>query len=63
MINVGTGTEHTVKQYAEFIKKNIYKELKISFDGNKKMDGTRKINSLVISKRYGWFANKFKKRI
>lgn len=55
LINIGTGKEKTIKEYANIFKSLIYKDCKVIFDNNKFFDGTkRKINSISISKKYGW---------
>ena len=55
LINIGTGREKTIKEYANLFKSLIYKDCKIIFDKNKFFDGAeRKINSIKISKKYGW---------
>ena len=55
LINIGTGIDKTIKQYAEFIIKKLGLKIKINFD-NKKPDGTpRKLMDISLAKRYGWF--------
>ena len=57
MINIGTGIEKSIFQYAKFILKKINYECQIIFDKSLP-DGTpRKIidNSLALS--YGWKSN------
>jgi len=55
LINIGSGTEKTIKQYAEFVKKKLgKKKLFIKFDKSKP-DGTpRKIVDSTVAKKYGW---------
>ena len=55
LINVGTQKDNTIKEYAELILKKIGKKIKITFDNNKKMDGTsRKLLDCSLAKKYGW---------
>lgn len=54
LINIGTGKEKTIKEYAEFIIKKLGLKIKINFD-TKKPDGTlRKILDISLAKKYGW---------
>ena len=54
LINVGNKTDHTIKYYADFLRKIIYPKCKIIFD-NTKSDGTpRKLLNPDIAKKYGW---------
>ena len=55
LINIGSGEERTIKQYADFIVKKLNTKLKIKFDQNKLLDGTpRKILDCSLAKSYGW---------
>jgi GDP-L-fucose synthase len=55
LINIGTGKDKTIEQYAEFIIKKLELKIKINFD-TKKPDGTaRKLLDISIAKKYGWF--------
>ena len=57
LINVGSGVEMTIKQYAYFIKDIIYPELKIKFDNNKELNGVkRKFLNTSVARSYGWKA-------
>jgi GDP-L-fucose synthase len=57
LINVGSGLEMTIKQYAYFIKDIIYPELKIKFDNNKELNGVkRKFLDTSVARSYGWKA-------
>jgi len=57
LINVGSGVEMTIKQYAYFIKDIIYPELKIKFDNNKELNGVkRKFLDTSVARSYGWKA-------
>lgn len=54
LINIGTGKEMTIKQYAKFIMKNLNINLKINFEKNSP-DGTpRKLLDISLAKSYGW---------
>jgi GDP-L-fucose synthase len=58
LINVGSGVEMTIKQYAYFIKSIIYPELKIKFDNNRRLNGVnRKFLDLSLAKSYNWRPN------
>jgi GDP-L-fucose synthase len=57
LINIGSGVEKTVKDFANFIMKNLDIKLKIKYD-KKKPNGTpRKILDNKIAKRYHWRSN------
>ena len=56
LINIGTGKELTIKQYAKFIMNKLGIKLKIKFD-KKYPDGTpRKVLDTSLARKYGWFA-------
>ncbi len=58
LINVGSGVEMTIKQYAYFIKSIIYPELKIKFDNNRELNGVkRKFLDISLAKSYNWKPN------
>jgi GDP-L-fucose synthase len=55
LINIGSGFELSIKQYADYVAKIIGCESQIIFDGNRKMDGTkRKLVNCALAKKYGW---------
>ena len=55
LINIGSGKDFTIKQYASFIIKSLNLNIKIKFE-NSKLDGTpRKLLDISLSKKYGWF--------
>lgn len=55
LINIGSGFELSIKQYADYVARIIGYKSKIIFDGNKMMDGTkRKLVNCALAKRYGW---------
>jgi len=54
LINIGTGKDFTIKEYANFVIKSLNLDIKIKFDRSKP-DGTpRKVLDISLSKRYGW---------
>ena len=54
LINVGTGTEKTIKQYVSFLKKKINYKGKILFDRTKPNGTPRKVIDSKIALKYGW---------
>ena len=53
-INIGSGQEKSIKDFAKFVMKKLNVNLKIKFD-KKKPNGTpRKILNTNLAKRYGW---------
>ncbi len=55
LINIGSNTEMTIKDYADFIKKKIDPEVLIKFNHDKKLDGVmRKKLNLSLANQYGW---------
>ena len=54
LINVGTGTEMTIKQYVSFLKKKINYKGKILFDRTKPNGTPRKVIDSKIALKYGW---------
>ena len=53
-INIGSGVEKTILQYAKFIMSQLQLKFKIDFDLTKP-DGTpRKIVDSSLAKKYGW---------
>jgi GDP-L-fucose synthase len=56
LINIGTGVDHSIKEYANLIMKILKINLKIIFDKSKP-DGTpKKILNISVAKKYGWSA-------
>jgi GDP-L-fucose synthase len=54
-INIGTGIDMTIKDYANLIRYYLNVNLKIKFDGNTNLDGPkRKLLDNSLSKKYGW---------
>ena len=54
LINIGSGIEHTILDYAKIIMKKFDLKLKIKYSGPK-IDGTpRKLLNTKLAKKYGW---------
>lgn len=53
-INIGTGKEKTIKQYAKILSKIIQYEGKLNFKTNKLNGTPRKLLDLRIAKKYNW---------
>ncbi len=55
LINIGTGKDFTIKQYAELIAKIILKKkIIINYDKSKPNGTPRKLLDITLAKRYGW---------
>ena len=54
LINIGSGEEKTIKNFAKFIMKKINLNLKINFKRNMPNGSPRKKLDLSIAKSYGW---------
>ena len=55
LINIGSQTEMSIKDYANLIKKKIDNNILIKFNNNKKLDGVmRKKLNIGLAKSYGW---------
>ncbi len=54
LINIGSGIEMTIKDYANFIKKKFNLKLKIRYDKSKPNGTPRKIVDTKLAKSYGW---------
>ena len=56
LINIGSGVEKSINDYAKFIMKHLQLKLDIKHE-NKKLDGTpRKLLDSSLAKKYGWKA-------
>ena len=56
LINIGTGKDLTIKEYAEFIIKRLKLNLSIKYDKSYP-DGTpKKVLDISLAKKYGWVA-------
>ena len=56
LINIGSGKDYTISEYAKIILKIILpkKKIKIIFDKSKPNGTPRKIMDISIAKKYGW---------
>jgi GDP-L-fucose synthase len=55
LINIGSSTEMTIKEYANIVKKSIDSSVLIKFDNNKKIDGVkRKKLDTTLANKNGW---------
>ncbi len=55
LVNIGSLTEMTIKQYANIVKKKIDPGVLIKFDNNKKIDGVkRKKLDISLANKHGW---------
>ena len=54
LINIGTGKEMSIVNYAKFIISSLNANLKIKFDKTKPNGTPRKIVDNTIAKKYGW---------
>ena len=55
LINIGSGEEKSIKEYAYFIMKKLNIKLKIKFDKSKPNGTMRKILNTQLAKSYGWY--------
>ena len=57
LINIGSSTEMTIKEYANIVKRKIDSRVLVKFDNNKKIDGVkRKKLDITLANQYGWKA-------
>ena len=58
IINIGTGKDLSIKQYAKIILKSIIpnKKIKIRYDKSKPNGTPRKVMDVSLAKKYGWKA-------
>ncbi|MDA9616351.1 GDP-L-fucose synthase [Candidatus Pelagibacter sp.] len=56
IINIGTGNDYSIKQYAKIILKSIIpdKKIKIKYDKSKPNGTPRKVMNVSLAKKYGW---------
>ena len=55
IINIGSNTEMTIKDYSDFIKKKIDPEVLIKFNNDRKLDGVmRKKLNISLANQCGW---------
>ena len=57
-INIGTGKDYSIEQYAKILLKIIYpeKKVRIIFDKSKPNGTPRKVLDISLAKKYGWRA-------
>jgi len=58
IINIGTGKDYTIKEYANIIASVICPKVnfKIKYDRNKPNGTPRKVLDISLAKKYGWFS-------
>jgi GDP-L-fucose synthase len=58
LINIGTGKDFTIKEYAKLLLNIIYpdKKVLIKLDKTKPNGTPRKVLNINLAKRYGWVA-------
>ncbi len=56
LINIGSGEERSIEQYAKFLMKKLNLNLKLKFDNSKPNGTPRKKLDCSIAKSYGWKA-------
>ena len=58
IINIGTGKDYSIKEYAKIILKQIYPDnkVKIKYDKTKPNGTPRKVLDISLAKKYGWKA-------
>ena len=58
LVNIGTGKDFTIKEYANLLLKiiNPGKKIKILFDRTKPNGTPRKVLNINLAKKYGWKA-------
>jgi GDP-L-fucose synthase len=56
LINIGTGKEMKIKEYAKFIIKKLNLSVKIKFRSSKPDGMKRKVLDISRAKKYGWFS-------
>jgi GDP-L-fucose synthase len=55
-INIGSGIDFTIKQYAKFLMNYMEYNCKIDFDKIKPNGTPKKLLDISVAKKYGWFA-------
>ncbi len=55
LINIGSGKDFTIKEYANFIIKSLNLNIKIKYDKSKPNGTPRKLLDISLAKKYGWF--------
>ena len=54
LINIGTGTDKSISEYAHLIMKHLGVKFKISYLKNKPNGTMRKVLDVSLAKKYGW---------
>ena len=54
LINIGTGKEMRIKDYAKFLIKKLKLNVKINYEINKPDGVYRKVLDVKLAKKYGW---------
>ena len=54
LINIGSGEEKTIEQYARYLIKKFKVNLRIKYDKSKPNGTPRKILDTSLAKKYGW---------
>jgi GDP-L-fucose synthase len=55
LINIGSGMEKTIKEYAQFVLNYLNLDIKILLDRSKPDGVRRKILDISVAKSYGWY--------
>ena len=57
LINIGTGKDYSIKFYAKLLLQLIYPEKKVTivYDKSKPNGTPRKVLSISLAKKYGWY--------
>ncbi len=56
IINIGKGSDMTIKEYIKFITKKLNLDINIKFDHTKPDGMPRKLLDVTLAKKYGWSA-------
>ena len=54
LINIGTGKDMSIKQYANFLIKKLKLKAKIKFDKSKPDGVPKKLLDTTLARNYGW---------
>ena len=54
LINIGTGKDMSIKQYANFLIKKLKLKVQIRFDKSKPDGVPKKLLDTTLAKKYGW---------
>ena len=56
LINIGTGKDKRIIDYAKFVMNKLNYKVKIKFDRSKPNGVPRKLLDVALAKKYGWVA-------